>query len=285
MKRVFESLPVRTCSIHFCLPDQPFYQVIKRLLVLQMPSYRKRMKFHVGQNIELQYTLKGFGIPIELIPLTDTGNVKTSYLKQWIKLRKLLEVMIETEAKNNSCYGSDVGGEGLFNDDTSINTMGSSVMSVPYNQMKSIIECPRSHDVVFRSGTSMSCHPGNVRFRCLIELKHDTKTNISSSNGGGNNDINIASSTIVSKRSKVTQAELAEQVIDEIETNGGRFLKWDNKGYWTKIQDRTQVHTKVSLSIRDYKYKARAQRNQQSNSSYTYIFRGQDGNKRMKTNK
>lgn len=129
------------------------------------------------------------------------------------------------------------------------------------NGYASIIECPGSHDVVFRSGTSMSCHSGNVRFRCMVESKHEVPSIISQS----------------------TQAELAEQLIEEIESEGGRFLKWDNNGYWTEIKDRLQIHTKVALSIRDFKYKTKARRNHQTNQSYTYLFQGQDGNKRRRT--
>jgi len=219
------------------------------------------MKFHVGENIELQYSLKGYGLPIELIPLTDTGNVKTTYLKQWMKLRRILEVMKMTEEKNKQELegGGDDGN--TVNDDTSVIT-NTSIVSTPPHPLESIIECPGSYDVVFRSGTSMACHPGNVRFRCLIEMKHEHP--------------HIVSQT--------TQAELAEQLIEEIEMMSGRFLKWDNRGYWTELKDRLQIHTKVALSIRDYKYKTKAQRNRQTNQSFTYLFQYQDGNKRRKTN-
>eukprot|EP00531_Pseudo-nitzschia_arenysensis_P004538 CAMPEP_0116145480 /NCGR_PEP_ID=MMETSP0329-20121206/16616_1 /TAXON_ID=697910 /ORGANISM="Pseudo-nitzschia arenysensis, Strain B593" /LENGTH=503 /DNA_ID=CAMNT_0003641089 /DNA_START=98 /DNA_END=1605 /DNA_ORIENTATION=- len=230
LKRVFEFLPVRTCSMHFSFPSTPFFQVIRTLFMLSMPSLIKRMKFHVGENIERQYSIKSYGVPVELIPLTDTGNIKTTYLKQWMKLRRIVEVMKMTES----------------GEDNSV----------------SIIECPGSNDVVFRSGTSMSCHPGNVRFRCLVESKHE----------------------IPSIVSQTTQAELAEQLIEEIEARGGRFLKWDNRGYWTELTDRLQIHTKVALSIRDFKYKTKAQRNRQTNQSYTYLFQCQDGNKRRRTN-
>ncbi|VEU40843.1 unnamed protein product [Pseudo-nitzschia multistriata] len=228
LKRVYDNLPIRTCSLHFCLPDTPFFHMMRTLFVLSMSHYMQRMKFHVGENIELQYCVKGYGIPVELIPLTDTGNIKTTYLKQWIKLRRMIEVVKMT------------GGN---NDDSS-----------------SIIECPGSNDVIFRSGTSMSCHGGNVRFRCMIESKHE----------------------IPSIVSQTTQAELAEQLIEEIESLGGRFLEWDNRGYWREIDDRLRIHTKVALSIRDFKYKTKARRNQQTNQSYTYLFQGQDGNKRKR---
>merc|ERR1712232_310638 len=79
------------------------------------------------------------------------------------------------------------------------------------------------------------------------------------------------------------QADLANQLIEEVEMAGGRFLKWDNRGYWTEMKDRETIHTKVAISIRDFKYKTKAQRNRQTNSSYTYLFQCQDGNKRRKT--
>mmetsp|Transcript_16865 Transcript_16865/g.34691 ORF Transcript_16865/g.34691 Transcript_16865/m.34691 type:complete len:498 (+) Transcript_16865:167-1660(+) len=230
LKRVYENLPIRTCSLHFCMPDTPFCRIMKPLFVLSMSNLLIRMKWHVGENIELQYRVKGYGIPVELIPLTDTGNIKTAYLKQWMKLRRTIEVIKMTRGSEDSTV--------------------------------SIIECPGSTDVIFRSGTSMSSHGGNVRFRCMIESKHENPS--------------IAS--------QITQAELAEQLIEEIEASGGRFLEWNNQGYWTEIDDRLRAHTKVALSIRDFKYKSKARKNQQANKSYTYLFQCQDGNKRKRVN-
>jgi hypothetical protein len=48
LKRVYETLPVRTCSIHFGIPDSPFNQLMQTLITLSMPQYMQRMKFHVG---------------------------------------------------------------------------------------------------------------------------------------------------------------------------------------------------------------------------------------------
>jgi len=229
MKRFYDNLPVRTCSIHFCIPDIPLFHIYRACFILTMSnSYRNRMKFHHGENVEIRYALKGYGIPVELIPLTDTGNIKTIYLKQWMKLRRSIDAMKMSK-------------KGL-------------------NVMLNVIECPRSQDVVFRSGTSMSCHPGNVRFRCLLE------------------SITCPDVVLI----KTTQAELAEQVILKIQETGGRFLKWNNQGFWTEIRDKLQIHSKVALSIRDFKYKSKTQRNnRQNNESYTYMF-CQDSSKRKR---
>ncbi len=59
LKGVFECLPVRTCSMHFSVPSTPFFQVVRTLFILSMPSFMKRMKFHVGKySSELVNTTK-----------------------------------------------------------------------------------------------------------------------------------------------------------------------------------------------------------------------------------
>ena len=77
--------------------------------------------------------MRSFGIPVELVPLTETGNIKLNHHKQWIQLRKYLD---EEMAK-----GVD---------------------------KSSIIELPGSTDVLFRTGMSLTCHPGNSMFQNII---------------------------------------------------------------------------------------------------------------------
>ena len=130
-----------------------------------------------------------------------------------------------------------------------------------FGLLETIIECPGSKDTVFRPGTSVTYHPGNVRFRCLLEsiAYPDAET------------------------FKITQAEMAQRLVREIEATGGRFLKWDNRGYWVEVKDPSQKLNKVALSIRDFRYKTKAQRNnRQNNASDTYLFCQSDGGKRKR---
>ena len=84
--------PVRVCAFHFCVPDRPFFHFLKMVFAYTLDGTRKtRLKYHVGQVMELQYLVKGYGIPVDHIPLTDTGNVKTQNLRIWMKLRTTLE--------------------------------------------------------------------------------------------------------------------------------------------------------------------------------------------------
>jgi hypothetical protein len=89
--------------------------------------------FPTGEEIEVFYQLMSFGIPVDLIPKTGTGKIKTKNLQQWIKIRKVIE---ETKEDNP-------------------------------------IECPGMHDVVFRFGKSYLSHPGNATFRGLIEANFE----------------------------------------------------------------------------------------------------------------
>lgn len=181
-----------------------------------------------GEGMELQYRLKSYGIPVDLIPITDTGNIKTINLKQWMRLRKIVEV-------------------GMTPDGTKTNEV-------------SIVECPRSNDVIFRPGTSMLCHPGNVVFRGLIESKQDR---------------------ITVKRAE--KEEVALEIIREVEKSGGRFLIWDNGGWWSEAKDVDLICTKIATSYRDFKTKVQSQnQNKQQIDSSTFFFVNQDHGKKRK---
>jgi hypothetical protein len=93
-----------------------------------------------GEGLALQYALHSYGIPVDLLPITETGNVKTKNHQRFIKVRTMLE------KQNENGVGGGVG----------------TMEEVP-------IECPGLHDVVFRVGDSYLCHPGNAKFRGWIE--------------------------------------------------------------------------------------------------------------------
>lgn len=173
-----------------------------------------------------QHVFKGYGIPTENIPITDTGNVKMSFLRQWIKLRTLFEGKDETDTANED-----------------------------------IVEFPGSSDVLYRTGTTTSCHPGNSAFRDLIESKMA--------------EIQFSSSFSFSM--------LAEELVKEIlQIRKGRFLRWDNKGYWTVLNDRAQINGKVTASIRDFNRWKGDTNNMPTLESSTRIFEGQQDQKRRK---
>ncbi len=125
---------VRAAAYHFCVPDNFLMSVLTKIFAITIGNSRVRIKFHSGHDTELKYMLKGYGIPVDLIPLTATGNVKTQNLRTWLKARNTIEE-----------NGSD----------------------------HSIIECPGSNDVLFRPSKLIKGHPGNVKFHNLIESYHE----------------------------------------------------------------------------------------------------------------
>ena len=183
----------------------------------------------IGEDVELRYKLKCYGIPTELIPVTESGNIKTVYFKQWMRLRKILESIVRTNQKKYS-----------NNDDDSI------------------IECPRSNDVIFRTGTALTCHPGNAMLQSVMESKMQEH----------------------SAASQVGKTAITKEIIDEVKRKKGRFLQWDSRGWWTELTGKTIIHTKVAVSVRDFKSKSIAQQNRQTCESSTFVFQNQDGKRR-----
>lgn len=142
-KQYFEAIPVRIVAIHNCWPDHPAFQMIAKLLTVyglsEATSRRLRLKFHTGDELEMRYRMKSYGIPIELLPITETGTIKTVNHNLWMKARKLIE----------QDFDADV----------------------------TLVECPGINDVVFRKGTSSMENPGNAQYEGLIVTLLDEESN------------------------------------------------------------------------------------------------------------
>jgi hypothetical protein len=222
-ERVFAAVPIRNTAMHHCFPNTAVFQLTKAVIILSLGvETTTRMKFHTDDDIQTIYQLMTYGIPVDLIPRTGTGNIKTKNHQHWIKTRKVIE-----ESKED----------------------------VP-------IECPGMNDVVFRFGKSYLSHPGNAVFRGLIEANFDEHSDAT----------NIEMKLAVTWR-----------IVEEIEKRGGRFLVWDQRGWWKVATDRAQNRSKVAVSLKEHKRRVTAKKNVQYNSSSTYQFERQDGGKRKRT--
>lgn len=169
----------------------------------------------------MSYQLMSYGIPVDLIPKTGTGKIKSKNLQQWIKTRKVIEETKEGEP----------------------------------------IECPGMNDVIFRFGKSYLSHPGNATFRGLIEANFEEHN-----------------------QATTTEAKVAVtwRMVEDIENRGGRFLVWDKRGWWTKTTDRSQIRSKIAVSLKEHKKRVVAYKNVQHTTSSTYQFERQDGGKRKR---
>lgn len=141
-KKVFQALPSRVVAVHSCWPDTSAawifadFQRIK--IFFTGADFVTKVRVHTGSEIEMRYNLRGYGIPMDLLPITKTGSIKVKYLNDWIRIRNMLEGI----------------GDQSFVGKKSVLTR--------------VVICPGLTDVVFRQGTPSMTNPGNVIFRDTI---------------------------------------------------------------------------------------------------------------------
>lgn len=242
----------RISAIHCCSPDTPHYRFRRSVMTMRAGSENlSKLIFHLGESMEINYKLQGYGIPFEHVPISWTGKVKIQYLKQWMRIR----LAIEKHTIHNQHGGKN-------NNGTSSGSDGSSDESP--NPAGDIIECPQLQDVVFRQGTSGVSHPGNVTFRSLIEStvlveqferekqqqqkqeKHRTTSAMAKNNPNNNKTKPKA------KRPKQLALEIYEER-QRTSSSTGRFLIWNNeKGWWNELNDKEHICMKIEYMVREF---------------------------------
>ncbi len=226
VQMVLQCAPIRVVAIHFCAPaNDPFFKIVHSVFALTLVGGRRsRLKFHTGGSIELKYQIKSYGIPVDLLPMTSTGNVKTTNHKQWIRLRNMFEEAILENAAAMS--------------------MSMPTCTRDSTSREALIECPGSKDVVFRPGKPVMNHPGNVMFRSLIESKvalHDMATQTGKAN--------IA-------------RQVVDEMVDA--QGGRFLVWEENSCCWKAITDPAQQRSKVAIAFRNFKSYRKALVNRQT---------------------
>jgi hypothetical protein len=138
--KMFAALPIRVVGHHCCgFPENPLFQLVKGVAVLALGKSRSSIRFHSGSATEIRYKLHSFGIPGDLVQMTDSGNIKNKNHLQWITIRRALE--------NHSDF-----------------------MPLP---VKLPVEVPFCHDLLFRYGQPYLSQRGNIHFREIVAEKYD----------------------------------------------------------------------------------------------------------------
>ena len=254
VRKLFSAIPLRICGIHFCFSDSPFYRMARAIFTLAVggAEHRNRLRFHVGEEIELKYQVGTFGIPVSQIPITETGNVKTGNFYKWIAMRKIIEEKEAAEAASRQqrlsllkihpdsqtrmqLHAQFQPVKYIIHNDTNTNIVG----NLP--STTSFVEYPGLNDVAFRKGMSLMHHPGNDYFHGLIQskmLEHD-------------------------RSSQTEKAKIAWWVVYEIRRRKGRFLSWHQQGWWALLEDETKIRLKIAVYFREWKKYLKAGQNRQ----------------------
>lgn len=256
IRKFFRAIPVRICGIHFCFPDTPFYRMARAIFTLTVGAaeHRNRLRFHVGEETELKYQVGTFGVPVSQIPITETGNVKKGSFQKWIAMRVISEEIEarEVEARRQKRIQAQAAEfsptqQSHWQLSTQATPRMTDFMTLE-NQNRNVVspnpqfvEYPNLNDVAFRKGVSLMHHPGNDFFHGLIQSKIFEHENAS----------------------QTGKSRISWWVVDEIRKRKGRFLSWDQRGWWTVLEDESKIRLRVAVSFREWKKHLKAEKNRQ----------------------
>jgi hypothetical protein len=136
--RLLDWLPIRVCALHFCSDDRLTGFLFRAAGVGVPEEGRARLRYHIGTRTEIMYSLLSFGLPVDLIPYSESGTIKKTNLNRWIAKY----IARDKELNKNG---------GIF----------------------SGVDLPSRNDVLHGKGKPFQNHPGNGHLRGLVESNID----------------------------------------------------------------------------------------------------------------
>jgi len=227
IRKLITSMPARLVAAHNIWPDRPAFKIIAKILTVHgltgSTTQSIRWKFHIGNELEMRYRLKSYGIPIELLPITESGTIKYNHHQQWMKTRKLLEQQVALDGANNIV----------------------------------IVECPGSNDVIFRRGTSSMENPGNNMYRDMILTYLEGKEEQERQNHFHEPGVELVPSVMMMPTTKTittastTHTIMIDWLLDQITNHKhGRILDWSKKhNTWIQMSDEIEIKKKISALL------------------------------------
>jgi len=228
IRKLITSMPARLVAAHNIWPDRPAFKMIAKILTVHgltgsTKTQSIRWKFHIGNELEMRYRLKSYGIPIELLPITESGTIKYNHHQQWMKTRKLLEQPVLLGGANN-----DV-----------------------------VVECPGSNDVIFRRGTSSMENPGNNMYRDMIltylegQERHNHWHEPQVEPVPSIMMMPTTKTKTITTASTTTHTIMIDWLLDQIiNRKQGRILDWSKKlNTWIQMSDEIEIKKKISALL------------------------------------
>ena len=87
--KVIQAVSVCVVCIHLCYPNTEVSKIRGKVIGMVSSVWNSRIQIHLGNPIEWQYALQGYGIPTEIIPFTNTGTIKLDNWKNGSNWRNI----------------------------------------------------------------------------------------------------------------------------------------------------------------------------------------------------
>jgi hypothetical protein len=236
-------IPLKLHALHICLNHESELQAWKPLAMLLLGSpLRLRVRIHEGLNqAQVNESLLTFGIPIDSLPMSHDGIVKTAAHVKWVQRRKCLEDhRMILRMKYQQEQEQQNGGNGQF-------------LYSPWMMDGGIVDMPGKWDVILRRGRVYQDHPGNIRMKQIMESQLT----------------NYGEATSVQEKNAIVQSimhKVQQDDIDEATTaHGGcsaRFVERTPNGWWAPVEESDALR-RLGKSLRSLYTKSKQQQQQQ----------------------
>jgi len=193
-KTTLTYFPCRIVSIHFCAKESLFTNLFKAILVARLNTeLRIRFVCSLAECVEVRYMLQRFGIPINELPVTWTGMVKTENMKRLMTLRTHVEKESIVNNNNNNLLSSS----------------------------STIIDCPYLNDILFKRGRNQVIdNAGNMKFQSIVHSVYVQHLEQLRQRSQSPNCIHVSVKVLIS------------DIMNEIQKENLRVLVWDIKNSW-----------------------------------------------------
>ena len=183
------------------------------------------MGIYAGSHVEVMYDLVSFGIPRSAIPIDATGTPYTREHLEWVERR------LEMENDNRHAPRR---AQAILEKARICPSPGPPSLSSPSTQsMESSTDVSadfgiNSQDVLFGRGKYVVDHPGNMKFRRLVDVyMHKYE-----------------------EAERLEKTCIAEAIVQMIQESNGRFLKKEPGSDWEEV-DGPAARKKVAHAFRN----------------------------------
>ena len=264
-KKFLSCSPFRMTALHFCMPQGPVYNFLKTIATAAIrPEMRASTRFHFGSHLECNYALCQFGIPVDDIPKSITGNIKSKSIQKFIKSRMAIE-----EYRRKRCQLLGVRYVSKAMEDTLVAAASSPIPPLEEslnNQLERLngfppscpgTDCPGPDCIVFGDRVTYK-HSANVRFRDYLRGKRHYQEQLKEQERQQHGK---------EKRQKerIFSAEFLDNIIEE--ASGileCKFAFYDRDAGWytyiepDTVENRQNLRKKISQLMRDERKRERA---------------------------